>query len=246
MNKEKKAIILAMIIGIFLLIGILLMILYKKNIGSCFYRIFGDMKSLNNISRDNYCNNCRNKEKIQFDIAKKLNFHKEKNGIVSTSIFGTNKKYIDKVLKNNHKLPEKWYIRIYLSPENKDIVGKFIEKDYEVFLMENNSNKLTGTCWRFLPLEDGEKFISIDSDDFDIKNFKKLDKIISKWSDEKIIVFGSSLCSPIMAGRWGSNIYFPVKSYLEKYDLTLRGSDELFIKKIIYNKMKNLVTYFSI
>jgi len=181
----------------------------------------------------------------QFKIRKIYNPHYSE-GVISTTLFGdiTNEKFIGPLLSNKLYIPPKWHLRIYLSPKvEKKFIEKLIEKDYEIYLMDEESEGFTGTCWRFLPLSEGKPFLSIDLDDLDKKNKDGIlgqwgvsKELFEKWNQSRkpFIIFGSSLCSPIMAGKWGAKYFYPqVIEKLESLDLRKFGSDEMFLKEFI-------------
>lgn len=177
-----------------------------------------------------------------FKIREKINEHMDKEGVISTSLFGSSSKYTGPLLNSNVYKPRNWYIRIYLCPDLLDKYREeFLKRDYEIFVMDSSSEKLSGTIWRFLPMEEGTKFLSLDADDFENSSSFTMTlpskNLFDKWekSGAPFVIFGSSLCSPMMAGKWGAHYNFPdLTKTLERYDFTKRGSDEVFLKKYIY------------
>jgi hypothetical protein len=177
-----------------------------------------------------------------FKVREKLNEHPDKKGVITTSLFGDSKHYTEPILNERIYRPEKWYIRIYLCPTLLDkYKEEFLKRDFEIFVMESPSEGLSGTIWRFLPLEDGTKFISLDADDFE--DTKKLfaivpnKKLFDKWeaNPKPFLFFAVSFCSPIMAGKWGAHYKFNnLSTLLEKYDFTERGADEILLRTHIY------------
>jgi len=215
---------------ILVLFVLILYIYLSFRLKSCFRRVFFHLKK-------------RKYPSSQFNIKNKYNKH-DSEGVISVSIFGdlNNKKYTGALLNNKVYLPRNWYLRIYLTPKATDnLISKLVEKDYEVYIMNEPSDGFTGTCWRFLPLYEGKQFLSIDADDIGKNNlflnyFVPSPQLFDKWNRSKkpFIFFGSTACSTIMAGKWGSKYkYEKLTKELESYDLRKFGSDEIFLKQVI-------------
>ena len=225
--EAKVYVILLVLLALFLLSYILI----KQSwifLKSGFVRLFGKLKIKNGKANN-------------FKVKEKFNKHSDTEGIISTCLFGNDKKYVKPLLKPNCYKPEKWYVRVYLCPKllNK-YKTEFLKRDYEIFVMEEPSEGLSGTIWRFLPLCEGEKFLSLDADDFTSENtfYHVPSKYLFKqWkeSEKPFIFFAASFCSPVMAGKWGSYYKFPgLVQLLEKYDFTARGYDEVFLRTHVY------------
>ncbi len=199
------------------------LVVYFNELECTWYRKFGSLKERAAPSN--------------FRVREKINEHPDSEGVLSTSLFGKKAKYIRALLSGKEGFfPPRWHVRVYLCP---DLLNKhrdsLLEKDYELFVMEEPSDGLTGTCWRFLPLEEGKPFLSLDADDFGSFDWD-CEELFSRWKkiQRPFIFFMSSPCSPVMAGKWGSSFKYPgLARKLEKYDLTRRGGDELFLKKNI-------------
>lgn len=213
---------------LFLLAYIFLFNPNRALLKSAFIRFFGNLK----IKRDRPNN---------FKVKEKFNKHEDAEGVMSTCLFGDGGAYINSLLNPNLYKPEKWYVRIYLCPELLDkYKNEFLKRDYEIFVMEEPSEGLSGTVWRFLPLEEGVKFLSLDADDFANEGgcYHVPSKFLfEKWEKSRapFVFFAASFCSPVMGGKWGSRYKIPgTTSLLEKYDFTRRGYDELFLRKHVY------------
>jgi hypothetical protein len=186
-----------------------------------------------------------NTVKNQYKIKKKLNSQPEAKGILTTSLFGdlNNSKYIDPLIKKDIYIPPGWTFRIYLTPEaSENLINKLLSLNYEIYIMEIPSQGLSGTLWRFLPLTENKPFICLDADeigkkpDFYSQYFNK--KVYDKWkaSNKPFVFFSKSgILSPIIGGRWGANYYYPnLVQEIEKYDNSIYGKDEVFLRNYIY------------
>ncbi len=179
-----------------------------------------------------------------YKVREKINYHAATEGVVSVSLFGSplEEKYLGPLLKNEPFIPPNWSFRVYLCPTaGEELVRRLVERDFEVYVVEEPSYGLSGALWRFLPMADGEQFVSLDADELGISDKLFSPEVYRQWkeSGKPFVIFPNSWfrnpVSPIIGGKFGSKIKHPslVRS-MEKYDNRRYGGDEVFLREEIF------------
>jgi hypothetical protein len=171
--------------------------------------------------------------------------------VISFSLYGNVRKYVGGLLencKNINKIYPNFWIYVYLGNDfdRSIMVGRFNDIKNLVFIETGKSGDEVA-CYRFFAIDREEVGISFsrdcdsrinNRDQYCINEFLKSDKkfqIIRYHPEHKI---------GILAGMWGIKkgiLNFKIEGKLIKFKLSNRldfGSDQDFLKKYIYDKVK--------
>lgn len=158
--------------------------------------------------------------------------------IISFSVYGSNPKYADAVLKNIALQPEiypGWICRIYYDESvPKDIIEKIKDTNAELIEMPKSKGHL-GMFWRFRPLMDKsiERFIVRDSDSrLNIREAAAVKEWEESGKEFHIMRDHKEHRALICGGMWGAT-----KEFINKEADGFESSVENFIKNVDFNKI---------
>ena len=197
-----------------------------------------------------------------FDIKTVYNKHDDTECIIVVSLFGDGSpriknRYITPFIQRirSNKLPQKWYVRVYLDPRLTTMtLKKFLELDCEVYIMRHASVGLTGALWKFLAAAETIPFVCEDADDYlsqyalrrpYIKHVQTWLKTDTPFLEQTVFTIPFPLSYqhfiPMNAGKWGAKPAKDgkppvpnIKELMEKYNFTWYGADEAFLAKEVF------------
>jgi hypothetical protein len=169
---------------------------------------------------------------------------------LSFSIFGTEQRYLDGLLRNialRGNLYPDWVILVYCDKRNYDILSKMSLEHTFLKIIQPDSQGAQGTCWRFLAASEAN-VEAVQFRDADSVFTKREALAVNEWVNSPFIAHlmrdHPFHTSPIMAGMFGlkKEGILLLKEFMERnYDQDEArrfGYDQDFLNFFLYPKVK--------